>query len=183
MKKQNIGSSFDSFLEEEGIKEEVELRAQKAIIAQRVATGLARSKMTQAQLARAMDTSRTVVHRLLDPTDTSVTLATLARASKALGMRLLHLSDIHADVPASSTGAAGESVPPSSHVSEPSTRKYSKLPSRGRTSSRVAAKKKSTAEGVRRLANRGPGVASAREASTERARKSKHRASRRVSSG
>lgn len=39
-----------------------------------------------------MRTSRTVVHRLLDPHDTSVTLATLAKASKALKVRLLRVA-------------------------------------------------------------------------------------------
>ena len=48
--------------------------------------------MTQVELAKAMRTSRTVVHRLLDPRDTSVTLATLAKASKALKVRLLQVA-------------------------------------------------------------------------------------------
>jgi antitoxin HicB len=43
-------------------------------------------RVTQSALAARMATSRTVVHRLLDPTDTSVTLATIAKASAALGM-------------------------------------------------------------------------------------------------
>jgi hypothetical protein len=42
-------------------------------------------------LVQAMRTSRTVVHRLLDPKDTGVTLATLWRASKALGVRLIEV--------------------------------------------------------------------------------------------
>jgi len=33
-----------------------------------------------------------VVHRLLDPKDTGVTLATLWKASKALGVRLVEVS-------------------------------------------------------------------------------------------
>jgi len=44
--------------------------------------------MTKSALAVRMRTSRTVVDRLLDPGDTSVTLGTLARASAALGCRL-----------------------------------------------------------------------------------------------
>ena len=44
--------------------------------------------MTQAKLAAAMKTSRTVAHRLLDPNDTGVTLDTLVRASDALGLDL-----------------------------------------------------------------------------------------------
>lgn len=53
---------------------------------------MARRKMTQTELAKAMKTSRTVVYRLLDPKDTSVTLATLAKASKALGVKLLRVA-------------------------------------------------------------------------------------------
>ncbi len=49
-------------------------------------------RIDQAALARAMQTSRTVVHGLLDPHDTSVTLATLSKASKALGAKLLRVA-------------------------------------------------------------------------------------------
>jgi len=38
-----------------------------------------------------MHTSRTVVHRLLDPKDTGVTLATLWKASRALGVKLVEV--------------------------------------------------------------------------------------------
>lgn len=48
--------------------------------------------MTQAGLAEAMATSRTVVHRLLDPSDTGVTLATMIKASKALGVKLIKVA-------------------------------------------------------------------------------------------
>ena len=44
--------------------------------------------VSKAELARRMQTSRSHVDRLLDPGNTSVTLATLARASAALGLRL-----------------------------------------------------------------------------------------------
>ncbi len=48
--------------------------------------------ITQSELAQSMDTSRTVVHRLLDPRDTGVTSATVAKASKALGVRLIKIA-------------------------------------------------------------------------------------------
>lgn len=53
---------------------------------------MARKKMTKLGLAKAMHTSRTVVHRLLDPKDTGVTLATIWRASRALGVKLVEIS-------------------------------------------------------------------------------------------
>lgn len=92
MNKARIGSSFDSFLEAEGIKEDVELLVQKKRLAAKIERAMAARNLTQADLARAMNTSRTVVHRLLDPSDTGVTLATLSKASKALGVTLLRVA-------------------------------------------------------------------------------------------
>ena len=91
MKKKHIGSTLDSLFEELGEREEVELLTQK-LLAAKIERAMSRKKMTQAELARTMRTSRTVVHRLLDPHDTSVTLATLSKASKALGVKLLHVA-------------------------------------------------------------------------------------------
>lgn len=45
-------------------------------------------QINMSDMAKCMHTSRTVVNRLLDADDTSVTLATLAHASVALGMPL-----------------------------------------------------------------------------------------------
>ncbi|MEW6221251.1 MAG: helix-turn-helix transcriptional regulator [Thermodesulfobacteriota bacterium] len=44
--------------------------------------------ITKTEMASRMHTSRAVVNRLLDEDDTSITLATLARASLALGVPL-----------------------------------------------------------------------------------------------
>ena len=86
--KKHIGSSFQSFLEEKGIKDEVELRAQKEILAEQIRDAMARQAMSFSALASSMGTSRTVVYRLLDPSDTGVTLDTLARVARALGLGL-----------------------------------------------------------------------------------------------
>jgi antitoxin HicB len=83
-----IGSSLDSLLDEMGDLEEVNLRAEKKELAAAVGQRMRALRMTKSTLASRMRTSRTVVDRLLDPTDTSVTLATLAKASAALGCRL-----------------------------------------------------------------------------------------------
>lgn len=53
---------------------------------------MARKSLTKTELARAMKTSRTVVHRLLDPKDTGVTLATIWKASRALGVKLMEVA-------------------------------------------------------------------------------------------
>jgi len=91
-KKKHIGSTLDSLFEELGEREDIDLLTQKKLLAAKIEKAMARRNMTQVELAKAMRTSRTVVHRLLDPHDTSVTLATLAKASKALKVRLLQIA-------------------------------------------------------------------------------------------
>lgn len=88
----HVGSTLESFFEELGELEEVELLTQKKLLADKIQRAMERKKLTQTDLARAMSTSRTVVHRLLDPRDTGITLSTIARASKALGVRLLRVA-------------------------------------------------------------------------------------------
>ena len=90
--KKHIGSTLDSLFEELGEKEEVNLRTQKKLLAARIEQVMHHRSMTKSQLAHAMRTSRTVVHRLLDPRDTGVTLATIWKASKALGVKLLEVA-------------------------------------------------------------------------------------------
>ncbi|MEY4551106.1 MAG: hypothetical protein RL685_7301 [Pseudomonadota bacterium] len=92
MKKKHIGSTLDSLLDELGEREDVELLTQKKLLAAKIERAMAKRNMSQAELARTMRTSRTVIHRLLDPRDTSVTLATLSKASKALGVKLLKVA-------------------------------------------------------------------------------------------
>lgn len=84
----NKGSSFESFLEEEGILEEVDEAAVKRVIAWQVSQAMTAQKIDKSKLARRMDTSRVQVARLLDPTNTGVTLHTLFKAAKATGQRL-----------------------------------------------------------------------------------------------
>jgi antitoxin HicB len=89
VKNKHIGSTFSSFLDEEDIREEVDLRAKKKILADQLLAKMQRDQITRTELAERMQTSRTVVNRLLDPTDTSFTFGTLARASQALDLDLL----------------------------------------------------------------------------------------------
>src|SRR5512133_2609780 len=84
----HIGSTLDSMFEETGELDEVNLRAQKKGVVDAVLARMERLSVSKAALARRMQTSRSQVERLLDPTDTSLTLATLAKASAALGMRV-----------------------------------------------------------------------------------------------
>ncbi|MDR3238430.1 MAG: hypothetical protein LBT84_07995 [Spirochaetia bacterium] len=60
-----IGSSFESFLEEEDIKEDVETNAVKRIIAMQMQESLNREHLTKAELAARLETSRAAVMLLL----------------------------------------------------------------------------------------------------------------------
>ena len=88
MKNQNIGSDFDDFLKEEGILEEVTAAAIKRVIAWQLSEAMKEKRISKTEMAARMHTSRAAVNRLLDADDTSVTLATLARASLAVGLPL-----------------------------------------------------------------------------------------------
>jgi antitoxin HicB len=90
MKKQNphIGSSLDAFLAEEGIRDEARAIAIKEAVAWQVQEAMEREKITKAEMARRMRTSRAALDRLLDPGNAAVTLQTLARAASAIGRQL-----------------------------------------------------------------------------------------------
>ncbi|MCP5321294.1 MAG: XRE family transcriptional regulator [Pseudomonadales bacterium] len=84
----HIGSDFDEFLAEDGLREEVTATAIKRVIAWQLAQAMKAKHITRTEMAARMHTSRAVVNRLLDENDTSVTLATLSRASVAVGVPL-----------------------------------------------------------------------------------------------
>jgi DNA-binding Xre family transcriptional regulator len=83
-----VGSSFDDFLKDDGIYEEVTARAIKRVIARQLGELMRREEISKTQLAIRMKTSRAQLDRLLDPENESVTLGTLARAAQAVGRHL-----------------------------------------------------------------------------------------------
>jgi predicted XRE-type DNA-binding protein len=83
-----IGSSFESFLEEDGLLEAVDEAAIKEVIAWQIAEAMKQRNLTKSAMADAMQTSRTQVNRLLDPSNTGVALHTLYRAAAVLGKKL-----------------------------------------------------------------------------------------------
>jgi DNA-binding Xre family transcriptional regulator len=87
-KRGRIGSSFDAFLKEEGIYEEVTARAIKRVIVRQLDTLMQDEGLTKTELARRMQTSRAQLDRLLDPENDAVTLGTLTRAARAVGRQL-----------------------------------------------------------------------------------------------
>lgn len=84
-----VGSSFDDFLESEGLRTEVTVLALKRVIAWQVAEEMKRQKLTKQRMAELMETSRAAVDRLLDPTSSSLSLRTLDKAAQALGKRVM----------------------------------------------------------------------------------------------
>ena len=87
-KKANVGSSLDSFLESEGLREEFEALAIKEVIAWQLRQAMEERQISKAQMAALMETSRAQVDRLLDPESGNVTLETLARAAHVIGREL-----------------------------------------------------------------------------------------------
>jgi antitoxin HicB len=83
------GSTFDSFLEEEGIREEVEAVAVKRVISWQLAEAMREKKKTKQAMAKELRTSRSQLDRMLDPQNTAVTLDTISRAARVLGKRLI----------------------------------------------------------------------------------------------
>lgn len=84
----HLGGDFDEFLHEENMQEEVTAASLKRVFAWQLEQAMKARHINKSDMAKRMNTSRTVVNRLLDADDTSVTLATLARASVAVGMPL-----------------------------------------------------------------------------------------------
>jgi DNA-binding Xre family transcriptional regulator len=82
------GSSFDSFLEEEEVLEEVEAVAIKRVLAWQLAEAMKARKITKKAMAQRMGTSRSQLDRLLDPNRGTVHLGTIAKAARAVGKRL-----------------------------------------------------------------------------------------------
>jgi predicted transcriptional regulator len=90
MEKKNphLGSSFESWLDQEGIREEVTSAAIKAVIARQLASEMKKRKITKKRMAELMKTSRAQVDRLLDPDNGSATVESLQRAAKIVGREL-----------------------------------------------------------------------------------------------
>ncbi len=90
-KNPHIGSSFDDFLGHQGILEECEHQALKEILADQVRQAMVDNQLSKTAMADRMKTSRRQLDRLLDPSVTNVTLATMSKAARAVG-RELHIS-------------------------------------------------------------------------------------------
>ena len=82
------GSSFDDFLQEEGIYEECTAIAVKRVLAWQLKNEMEKKCITKKAMAQLMDTSRSQLDRLLDPEKTGVSLETMQRAAAVVGREL-----------------------------------------------------------------------------------------------
>ena len=91
-KNRHRGSSFESFLKQEGILAEVQERAIRRMLARELARKMEDESLTKTAMAQRLETSRSRLEILLDPDDqTNLGIATLAKAAEVLGKRL-HLT-------------------------------------------------------------------------------------------
>jgi antitoxin HicB len=90
-------STFDSFLDREGIREEAEAVATKRVLAWQLEQAMQQQKKTKQAMAKQLRTSRSQLDRLLDPQNVSVTQDTITRAARALGKRvIMRVADVKA---------------------------------------------------------------------------------------
>ena len=87
-KNPHIGSSFESWLDAEGIREEITAAAVKSVIARQLAAEMKKKRITKKRMAELMKTSRAQVDRLLDPDNGGATIESLARAARIVGREL-----------------------------------------------------------------------------------------------
>jgi predicted XRE-type DNA-binding protein len=85
------GTTFDSFLEEEGLLENAEAVAIKRVIAFEIEKKMKKSHLSKIELAERLETSRSALDRLLDTHNTSITLNTMVKVAHFVGKKL-HIS-------------------------------------------------------------------------------------------
>jgi DNA-binding phage protein len=84
----HIGSSFQDFLEDEGLAADANAHAIKRVLVWQIAEAMKEKGISKVEMARRMGTSRAHLDRLLDPDNDKVQLDTVQRAATAVGRRL-----------------------------------------------------------------------------------------------
>lgn len=84
----NQGSSFDDFLREEGIYEEVAGIAAARVLAWQLQEQMREQSISKVEMARRMGTSRSQLDRILEPDGGGATLDTMTRAAKAVNRKI-----------------------------------------------------------------------------------------------
>jgi antitoxin HicB len=88
MSNPHFGSSFDDWLKEQGLYEEVTTHAVKRVLAWQIEQAMKAQGISKAEMARRMHTSRTQLDRLLDPDNDKAQLDTVQKAAAAIGRTL-----------------------------------------------------------------------------------------------
>lgn len=79
------GPLFEDFLREQGTYEATTEQAVKRVVAFQIAAAMKEQHISKVEMAKRLDTSRSQLDRLLDPSNDGVTLAVLSRAAHAIG--------------------------------------------------------------------------------------------------
>ena len=84
----HTGSSFDDFLQSEGLYTECTAIAIKRVLARQLTEEMTKQNLTKTEMARQMQTSRAQLDRLLDPEKTGVSIETITRAASVVDHQL-----------------------------------------------------------------------------------------------
>jgi antitoxin HicB len=84
-KNPHLGPALDDFLKEDGLYDELHTLVIKEKIAFQLKQRMTAKKISINTMAKTMRTSRSQVHRLLDPKNGNVTLSTLQKAAAIVG--------------------------------------------------------------------------------------------------
>ena len=87
MSSKHVGSGLDDFLKAEGNFEAAQSLAIKEVVVWQLLDAMDKQSLSKAKLAVLLETSRSQVDRLLDPTR-DVMLSTLQRAAALVGRKL-----------------------------------------------------------------------------------------------
>jgi len=79
------GPLFEDFLKDQGTYEATTEQAVKRVVAFQLAAAMKDQDISKVEMAKRLDTSRSQLDRLLDPSNDGVTLAVLSRAAHAVG--------------------------------------------------------------------------------------------------
>ncbi|MBI4327549.1 MAG: XRE family transcriptional regulator [Chloroflexi bacterium] len=87
-KNKHRGSDLRDLLREDGVLEALEARAMKRALALQLGRLAEEQALSKSAMAARMKTSRAALDRLLDASNTSLTLTTLGKAARALGRKV-----------------------------------------------------------------------------------------------
>jgi len=87
-KNKHRGSDLRELLREDGVLEAVEARAIKRALALQLGRLAEEQSLSKSEMAARMKTSRAALDRLLDGSNTSLTLTSLGKAARALGRKV-----------------------------------------------------------------------------------------------